>query len=466
MPTKPLNLGVRSNPGRYPSAGAARLINAYAEEAGSEGVMQWPIWCADGLVAFSTLSGTGGVRALIELDGYLYVVAGRVIYRLDQTGTATILGGMASDGHVGIARNRKATPQIAICCDGLTMIVEGGTVTQVTDPDLSPAIDVCHIDGYFIYLSANGKLTSSNIDEGSAIEAADFAEAEGNPDGGSRVIANGRDLLVFGPKSLEVWQNVGNPDFPFGRSAVVERGLIAPGAVTLAGDAVAFIDQDRIVRVLDGYTPKRISTHAIERIIEDEPTLSTITATSWTRQGHTFVCFSGTTFSIVYDMTTGLWHERASYGLDRWKVSFVEEFNGQLIAGHYNQSKLYTMSPDVYDEDGDALIWTVQAPAVHAYPNRVRVNRLDLRLVPGVGINSTDDWNENPSVMLDWADDGTTFGNQTSANLGVMGDSQATVAFRRLGTTKPHGRTYRISMSADVVKGIMGASIDYEPVSR
>lgn len=464
MPTKPLNLGVRSNPGRYPAAGACRLINAYAEDAGSEGVMQWPIWCADGLELFSNLLGSSGVRAMLELDGYLYVVAGRVIYRVDQTGAATIIGGMASDGHVGIARNRKATPQIGISCDGLTMIVENGTVTQVTDADLLPAIDVCHIDGYFIYLAANGRLTSSNIDEGSAIEAADYAEAEGNPDGGSRVIANGRDLLAFGPKSCEFWQNVGNADFPFSRSAVIERGLLAPGGVTLAGDAVVFIDQDRIVRALDGYTPRRISTHAMERIIADEPTQSGITATSWTREGHTFACFSGSSFSICYDLTTGLWHERKSYGLDRWRVSCVTEFAGNLIAGDYNAPNIYTMSPDVHDENGDELVWSIQTPPVHAYPSRVRVNRLDVNMVPGVGINTTAEHNRDPQVMLAWADDGTNFGNERMASAGVLGDSQATVEFRRLGTTQPHGRTYRLSMSADVVKGVMGASIDYEPV--
>ena len=55
--TRPLSLGVQSNPGRHPAAGAARLINAYAEDAGEEGVMRWPIWCVEGLALFSNLTG-------------------------------------------------------------------------------------------------------------------------------------------------------------------------------------------------------------------------------------------------------------------------------------------------------------------------------------------------------------------------------------------------------------------------
>lgn len=58
MPTRPLSLGAQSNPGRHPAAGAARLINAYAEDAGEEGVMRWPIWCVEGLALFSDLTGT------------------------------------------------------------------------------------------------------------------------------------------------------------------------------------------------------------------------------------------------------------------------------------------------------------------------------------------------------------------------------------------------------------------------
>lgn len=58
MPVRPLALGVQSNPGRHPAAGSARLINAYAEDAGQEGVIQWPVWCVEGLVNFCSLDGS------------------------------------------------------------------------------------------------------------------------------------------------------------------------------------------------------------------------------------------------------------------------------------------------------------------------------------------------------------------------------------------------------------------------
>lgn len=402
---------------------------------------------------------SNGVRAAFELDGSLYVVAGRVIYRVDQGGTATIIGGCASDGLVTMARNRKATPQIAVVCDGLSQIIESGIVTQITDPDLPPANGVAGIDGYFVFTHPDGQFTLSNIDEGSAIDAADFANAESNADGLLRPIVNGRDLILMGQRSLEVWHNTGDT-FPFSRAAAVEYGALSSGGVTLSGDVVSFVTHDGTIRALNGYTPQRISHHAVERSIEDETSPSSITATSWTREGHTFAAFMGTNFSWVYDFATGLWHERRSYGLNRWRVSLVTEFAGQLIAGDYAEPKLYTLDKDTADEAGDPLIWTVQPPTLINYPGRLKINRIDFNVIPGVGTLTETD----PQCMLSWSDDGETFGYERTASVGAQGQSQTRVGFSRLGTTRQHGRTYKLSMSADVVKGVLGASIDADAV--
>lgn len=402
---------------------------------------------------------SNGVRAMFELDGSLYVVAGRVIYRVDQTGTATIIGGCASDGLVTMDRNRKSTPQIAVVCDGLSQLIESGIVTQITDQDLPPANGVAGIDGYFVFTHPSGQWTLSNIDEGSAIDAADFADAESNADGLLRPIVNGRDLILVGTRTMEIWHNTGD-EFPFSRATVVEYGALAAGGVTNAGNVVAFAAHDGTIRALNGYQAQRISHHAVERSIEDEPYPSEITAASWTREGHTFAAFSGSTFTWVYDFASGLWHERRSYGLNRWRVSCVTEFAGQLIAGDYDEPRLYTLDKDACDENGDALVMRVRPPAVINYPDRLQINRIDANIVPGVGtLDETD-----PQVMLSWSDDGETFGHERMASIGAMGKNQTRVSFSRLGTTRQHGRTFEFSCSAAVVRGFLGASIDADPI--
>ncbi len=67
MPVVPINIGVRSNPGRHGQDSAARLINCYAEEAGAEGKMRFPIYASDGLLAFSALT-TADVFYAVSTD--------------------------------------------------------------------------------------------------------------------------------------------------------------------------------------------------------------------------------------------------------------------------------------------------------------------------------------------------------------------------------------------------------------
>src|SRR5690606_21275314 len=109
----PLEIGTQSNPGRYGQDGNARLINCYPEEIGKEGKHPVPVYASAGLGDFATLLHGAGVRAMLDVDGYMYTVAGRSIYRVSQVGAVLRIGGLGVDGHVTMARNRRApTAQI------------------------------------------------------------------------------------------------------------------------------------------------------------------------------------------------------------------------------------------------------------------------------------------------------------------------------------------------------------------
>ena len=87
----PLDLGTQSNKGASPQEGVARLINCRAESAGQEQRVQYPLHTVAGLDLLGTLSGTGGVRALIEVDGTGYAVVGRVVHQFESGGTSLVL---------------------------------------------------------------------------------------------------------------------------------------------------------------------------------------------------------------------------------------------------------------------------------------------------------------------------------------------------------------------------------------
>lgn len=458
MPRTPLALPLSSNPARYGHAGAARLVNMYAERVGQDAKAEWCWWACDGLASFSTLTGEGGVRSALTLsDSDLYVVAGRILHRIDSSGAAMILGGISSDGLVTMARNR--VDQIAIVCDGAYWVVSGGVLVQISDPDLPPPTSVTHIDGYFIFLLQDGRFFASAIDDDD-VDALDTATAEANPDGGVRAMTRGRDLVLIGQRSTEFWQNTG-AEFPFERTTANDIGCRAAGSVVELEQTLFMVAHDGTVRVLDGYQWRKISSHAVERFISSETDPASLSACAWQARGHSFYCLSGASGSWCYDVATGQWHERQSYGLDRWMISHTIQFGNRVVAGHYNQGSLYTMSPDAFDEAGTEMVCTVQPAPVHANGMRVFHRGFEVDVIPGTGLVSGTEHLADPQVMLDYSDDGgATWSTQRMRSSGRAGQRLQRVFANRLGSSR--SRTYRISTSAAVARGFVGAMLDID----
>jgi len=344
------------------------------------------------------------------------------------------------------------------------------------DSDLPPPSSVCFLGGYFIFTTSNGRFYWSGIDD-TSIAPLDFASAESSSD--ALLIAKplGQTLVLFGERSTEFHALVGG-ETVFARQHSINVGCFAGGSVaeiavvTPQGitDSVAFASTDRFgtyagVCVIDNLSARKISNHAVDRSIRDEPDRNSITSCSWSDGGHAFYSISGSTFSWSWDSATSQWHERRSYGLDRWKVRSVANLGGRLIAGDYTSNKLYVMSNDYYDEAGDPLIMTVRTPPVHAFPDALEFAALYLDIIPGVGLETGDSHNVNPTAMVRWADDGINFGSARHVAIGRMGETIKRAATHRLGQTRfGASRTFDVSVSADVAKGLMGLAMDVEQV--
>lgn len=462
--TVPLAFSTSSNPGRYGYDGGARLINAYAEARGPEGRAQFPLYAIDGLSSFATLTGGAGVRAMLPVDSALAAVAGRLVFSVDPGGGVVINGGLPSDGAVYMAVNRRnPNPQIAIVCDGIYKVLSGGILTEINNENLTTPISVAHLDGYMVFLDASGRMTSSAIDDATSISPLDFANAESHRDGGVMVTTRGRELVAFGSDSVEFWSNTGADNFPFSRGEVKEFGTISGKSVASISQTLAFVADDGTVRILDGYSAVKVSNGAVDNFIADTEDKSSLVATAWSDRGHSFYALSSPLGTWVYDMATQLWHERQSYGLDRWRVSCVKRFGNQLIAGHYDAGTLYTMSPSTYAEGGDPILWEMRAPVTHAFPGRLLMHRLDVDVVPGVGLATTSAPNADPQIMIDTSEDGgSTFGGERSVSVGGINARLTTVSTHRLGLVRPTGRIVRARMSADVVRGIMSVAATIE----
>jgi hypothetical protein len=478
MPGKaiPIDLGRGSNEGRHGQEGLASFTNCYVEKLGEGGKVEFPIYAINGFDSFATLTNGGECRAALELDGLILQVSGRQLFSTNVGGTpVTLVGGIASDGFVTMARNRRSpNPQVAIVCDGLWYIYQGGTLTQGSDNDLPPPAAVVEIDGYFVFIIPDGRWFISGIDD-TTIDGLDFLEAQSSADRNVMAAVRGRELIIMGSKSLEFYvDNAGSADFPFTRIQTARIGCYAAGSVQqiilqppngTAVDSVIWAATDNNggytgIMVLDGYSGTKISTPKVDALIRAEPDPANLRSMAWTENEHSFYCISGTSFSRCWDSSTGKWHTLKSYGLDRWRMATHVQVGNTHIFGDCADNLLYRRNPETFDEAGVVIPVEIVTPPTHMFPNDFTVDALHLDVLTGVGINSSNEEDADPQLMIDYSDDGgASFGGERMVDLGATAQLQR-IEERDFGMFDQNGVSFRLTCTAKVVRGFLGASVE------
>lgn len=466
MTTTPLIIPTTSSPGRFGPESSGRLINAYVEKAATadRGAV---VYGVDGLSLFAQHSIAGPIRGMIEVDGAGYALIGTDMMRVDPGGTMTTIGGVPGSGWVTFARNRKSpAAQIGVTTpDGLSYLIQGGTMAPLEDVDLRPANSVTGIAGYLVWTHADGTYSWSDVDD-AVIDGLSYSAADANPDGLVRGLEHKGELYLFGPRTVEVHGLTGDSDLPFARvgGVGITRGCLAPASVVSSENAIAWVADDKTVRAAASYTAEKISSHAVDRAIASAAHPELIVGSTRSRHGHTFYEISAAEWTWVYDFATGYWHERKSHLSDRWRAQGYMELAGKHITGDRSTGALYELSPTVMDENGSHLVWELELVAKKSFPRGMVFNRVDLDLITGVGLNSVDAHEADPQVMLSYSDDGgRTWSSERTGAIGGIGSYGTTVSFHRLGACNAHGRRFKLKVSAAVSRCLMGATAEVTP---
>lgn len=465
----PVSLPTEYNPGRYNQDGSASLINAYAENTGTEAKARWVNYAVSGLDVWNSVTNSGtvtgitGVRAMLVTDSYLYVVAGRDVTAIDTLGVKTLITTLAADGAAYFARNRRSpTPEVCLVADGTGYIITGTSIATITDADLPPPTSVSVKDGYFLFPTTFDRIFISDEDNGSSIQPLMFGKAQAQPDNTLYWLGSERDSIVFGTNSVEWFSDSpdGTGGFPFVRVAAIDQGCAGAKTVIQLDRAVAMIASDGTVRIQEGYSFKRISNYAVERLIASVDA-STILGFGWNEPatGHAFMAWTCDSFTVVYDLRTGKWHLRKSKGLNCWRGSCSVQWQGMTLIGDRTDGRIYKIAPDVMTEGGDPITMELILPIIHQAPYGLALDAIYVDMATGVGAGTLDE-DRNPKIMISTsADGGVTFAAERLVEIGAGGQTQTTVKRFRFGDFGPQGVTIRLAVSASVKRAIMGASI-------
>lgn len=448
---------------RSRKAAQMRLLNCYAIQAPPEGRSPISIQGMAGIRSFATIA-TSPQRAAIKFGGSLYSVAGNTFYSVDSGGTATSIGTVSASGTVDIAKN---STQIAILVEPDLWVYESGTLTQVTDTDFTSRgakkMAVVNNFGGFIEPDS-GRFFICDLEDFTVYDALDFATAEALPDNLVSIESNQVQFVLFGEESGEIWELVGGSGFPFLRvvNGFFESGCIGKDATCTADNTVWWLDQDRIFRRLSGITPQRVSTDGTEQQWQDYATVDDCRVFSYVYDGHTFVVATFPTAGAtwVFDINTGEWHERASYGYDYWRAAWVVECYGRRLVGDTETGNIGEIHGTTYSEWGDILSREATSGVTQGGGDWLFFDRLELDMDVGNGLETGQ--GSNPVVMLDVSDDGgINFRALPNKSIGTTGQTKKRVHWDGMGRSRE--RVHRIRVTDPVPFVVNAAKLVAHP---
>jgi hypothetical protein len=417
----------------------------------------------------------GTVRGMhVPTDGSdAIVVIGHVVYRLSAVFAFMDIG-YVDDLTTPVRIDDNGLQAVIVTGpNGYVVDLAANNVTQIADPAFYGANNVDFLNTYAIfnrpgtnqfYISGSNEIT---------FDALDFFTAESNYENIVQFIVDHDELILFKETVTEIWRGSSNPDAPFARdkNASIELGCAARDSVARMDSTVFWLAKDDkgsgMVYRLNGYSPVRVSTDAIDTAIASYADISDAVAYSYQQEGHNFYVLTFPTGNAtwVYDANTQLWHQRAylnpvSGNLERHRSNSHMFYDGYHVVGDYENGNLYALDLDYYMDGTDPM------PAIRVSPHIagenyqwIIHNRLQIDIEAGVGLTSGQ--GSDPVARLDWSDSsGKTWSNQHTAFMGAIGEYGNRMRWNQLGRSRD--RIYRLTITDPVKRVIIGATLNPE----
>lgn len=317
-----------------------------------------------------TLCAPGPIRAMHFQDGRLNVVSGNYYYDVQQSRNVTILGEVQQDSHPAtISTNGTNGNQNFVTSGGLGYIhdLSTGSFVQISDANFpDPTIQGAYIDADFVALKggSNTFQWSAALD-GLTWPGLNIAQASSSSDNKISMVVSHREIWLFGSKNTEVWANTPNAYEPV-PGVFVEHGIAAPWTATRLDNTVYWVGLDEagtaVVWRANGYTPERISDHALEYQLQSLPRLDDMRGLAFQMGGHGwYLLYSPhvptdshgrdmehTTY--VFDINAQAWTDWSHWS-DRYMRFFpfvgtthANAWNGLTLIGDRQSGTIYRLS--------------------------------------------------------------------------------------------------------------------------
>ena len=432
-----------------------------------------------GLSVFSTLKtpSVRGVRGSFEINGRAFFVHETTLWEVDSAGAKTNRGTVEEDT---LPVSMVSSPtQLLIASGGTAYVLTLATnvLTEIAAATLTDVKQVEYIDGFFLALIKDSQtFRISTLLDASSWPGLQIIAVSVFEDNVVSMIASHRELWVMGGRNSVNYFDAGTSQiFEVTPGSIMETGSGAAFSPALVDNTFMWLGSDdrgaAIVYRLNGYTPVRVSNHAIEFAIQAYSTISDAVAYTYQDQGHTFYILFFPTANVtwVYDVSTGFWHERSYLRAGQKEAhlgrTHTFAFNKHLV-GDRQSGVVYEMTIDNLDDDGAEIRRTRRFPHISDESKFMLHHKLQLDfetgLGPAIALTGGDGNPRDPQAMLRWSDDGGhTFSNEHLRDCGQVGEYRQRVRWLRLGRSRD--RIYEVSVSDRIRWRLIDAFLEISP---
>jgi hypothetical protein len=336
--------------------------------------------------------GTGPIRGMHDLEGAQFVVSGRYLYQIGNSGVAIPIGVIPGVGRVSMTHNQFKT--------GYQLLVENGqggggyiydsntkAFSRITDEGYPGSISSDYLDSYLLGVEPQGRYWfHSNLADATDYNTLDRYESEASPDKIVGLAVSQLEVVVFNQRTIEFFYNAGGATGTFqNRRQSITRGCASRHTIAKLDNTLFWLGDDGIVYRLEGYSARPISTGPMHRAFAGK-NWSEAFAQVWEDRGFKvyYLTFpDGMTFG--YDVVSGLWTRRESFGLNRWRLSHIVRWGAKWYGGDYQDGRNWELDWDYFLEGSDPMVSERVSPVLSDNQSMLLIPSAELIFDTGQG---------------------------------------------------------------------------------
>lgn len=462
---------------RFKDWNSQRTINWYPKitDQKEKNKTQMGLFPRPGLSQFTDLTGDsvrGLFVALTLSQERCFAVSGTTLYEILYDGSNVsrgVLTGMATGSRSKVYMEINGNSELMIMDTeaGYIFDLTTNTLTRITSIDYPGGTTLDYADGYFVVSSTSGRVYFNDLNDGFTWPGLNFFTPTFKTDKVKAIVTFREEIYCFGDETIEVYINDGETPFIRQSRTSMYYGLTARHSVAVHQAGVFFLGKSRsggseVYLMGLNYSVTPISSPAISQMINEYTNEDAEGFILSTKDGHIFyhLHLPALQTTLVYDMTTGMWHERQSQRpapyadgskqQDMFRGRNHVSFKGINLFGDWHSGKIFKEDDSVTTDDGNIRLLKRISSVFHNELKYVSVYRLELDMNSGHG-NTTGQGSEPVLMFRCSLDGGNTFEPEELIELGALGEYDYRVQINNLGTARNWVIEFSISDPIDMI---------------